>query len=179
MSCECKEKKRRNYYRYYDTPDGCDVSKKTMVTARYGAIAGLVAGTFDVLLYSHATELGHIMRRYAFHMGHPALMGATFALAANAAQHAREKDDSLNYFLGGLACGPILASYLGSKHAILLGGIFLGVIGMIKKDAIDNYWTLFPTFPSHMGTINSWRNDFTLAKDPQDEMQHTCGKKVC
>lgn len=30
------------------------------------------------------------------------LMGATFALVANGVQHARNKDDKLNYFLGML-----------------------------------------------------------------------------
>lgn len=31
LSCDCKDierKVQRNYYRYYDTPDGCDIFKK-------------------------------------------------------------------------------------------------------------------------------------------------------
>lgn len=32
MNCECNEQEKRKYYQYYDTPDGCDVFKKVIVT---------------------------------------------------------------------------------------------------------------------------------------------------
>ncbi|XP_045453349.1 NADH dehydrogenase [ubiquinone] 1 alpha subcomplex subunit 11-like [Melitaea cinxia] len=175
MNCECKEQEKRKYYQYYDTPDGCDVFKKVLVTSRYGAIAGLILSTYDVLMYSHAIGLRQIMKRYSFHTVPLVLMGATFAGVANGVQHFRAKDDIFNYFIGGVACGPILAYYLGSYHAVLLGGLGLGVIGMIKKNAIENNYTLFPLVQGHMGTVRSWRNDYTFSPDPRDSLQHTCG----
>lgn len=51
---------------------------------------------------------------------------------------------------------------------MLLGGIGLGVIGMIKKNAIENNYTFFPIIQGHMGTIRSWKNDYTLTPDPRD-----------
>ncbi|XP_046971535.1 NADH dehydrogenase [ubiquinone] 1 alpha subcomplex subunit 11-like [Vanessa cardui] len=174
MSCECRDRVKRNYYRYYDTPDGCDVFKKILVTSRYGTIAGLILSTYDVLMYSHAVGLGPIMRRYAYHTVPLAMMGATFAVVANGVQLIREKDDVLNYFIGGLACGPILAYYLGTNHAVLLGGLGLGIIGMIKKTAIENDYTLIPQVPGHMGTIRRWKHDYTYLADPRDTAIHTC-----
>ncbi|XP_050354392.1 NADH dehydrogenase [ubiquinone] 1 alpha subcomplex subunit 11-like isoform X1 [Nymphalis io] len=177
MSCECKDRPKRKYYRYYDTPDGCDVFDKILVTSRYGGIAGLILSTYDVLMYSHAVGLGPIMRRYAYHTVPLVMMGATFASVANGVQLLRGKDDILNYFIGGFACGPILAYYLGSNHAVLLGGLGLGVIGMIKKNAIENNYTLVPQVPGHMGTIRSWKHDYTYLADPRDTAKHTCGTK--
>lgn len=71
-------------------------------------------------------------------------------------------------FIGGLACGPILAYYMGSYHAMFLGGLGLGIIGMIKKNAIDNNYYLVPPITHHMGTVRSWKNDYTLVTDPRD-----------
>ncbi|KAF9422353.1 hypothetical protein HW555_001943 [Spodoptera exigua] len=90
----------RNYSRYYDTPDGCDVDKKIMVASRYGIVAGLIAGTYDVLMYSHVVGLSPIMMRYARHVVPLGLMGATFAVVANGMLRARDADDPLNYFIG-------------------------------------------------------------------------------
>ncbi|XP_030036151.1 NADH dehydrogenase [ubiquinone] 1 alpha subcomplex subunit 11 [Manduca sexta] len=175
MVCECDKKDTtRNYYRYYDTPDGCDIMKKTFVTARYGAITGLILSSYDVLMYSRCVGLQAVLKRYMFHTVPLGLMGATFALVTNGALRYRQKDDYWNYFLGGFACGPILASYVGSRHAILLGGLILGISAMLKKDSIENDYEFFPKCPRYMNTVNGWRHDYTLMPDPREEMQHTC-----
>ncbi|XP_041984549.1 NADH dehydrogenase [ubiquinone] 1 alpha subcomplex subunit 11-like [Aricia agestis] len=155
-------------YRYYDTPDGCDMWKKVFVTSRYGLLVGAVLSTKDVLMFSHATTWPAIARRYAFHTTPYVAMGATFAIVANSVQNWRQKDDGLNYFLGGLACGPILAAYVGSVHGMVVGGLALGVAGLVKKYAVQNDYHFFPDIQSHMGTVTSWRHDWTLAKDPRD-----------
>ncbi|KAI5634941.1 NADH dehydrogenase [Phthorimaea operculella] len=170
--CDCGAKERcprhgRNYARYYDTPDGCDVPTKVMVTARYGVLAGLVISTYDVLMYSHPVGLGPLISRYLVHTLPLAAMGATFAAVANGVQIARNKDDGLNYFLGGVACGPLLAYWLGSKHAVVPGAIFLGAIAFIKKTGVDEGWTFIPHIQPHRGLVWSWRNDWTLARDPK------------
>ncbi|XP_045776804.1 NADH dehydrogenase [ubiquinone] 1 alpha subcomplex subunit 11-like [Maniola jurtina] len=179
-SCGCQETPKRpnqlNYYKYYDTPDGCDVFKKVLVTSRYGAMAGLIMSTYDVLMYSHAIGFGPIMRRYAYHTIPLTLMGATFAGVTNTVLRMREKDDLLNYFIGGFACGPILRFYLGTNHAVLLGGLALGIIAMVKKDSVDSGYELLPTAPpSHMRSVGKWRADYTLVPDPKDKLIHTCG----
>ncbi|XP_021196762.2 NADH dehydrogenase [ubiquinone] 1 alpha subcomplex subunit 11 [Helicoverpa armigera] len=164
----------RNYARYYDTPDGCNVDTKVMVASRYGIVAGLIAGTYDVLMYSHVVGLMPILSRYARHVVPIGLMGATFAVVANAVQHAREADDPLNYFLGGLACGPLVALYTRSKHGIVAGGIFLGIAGVIKKESVDRGVAIFPKYPRGMNTITGAKRDFSLVRDPRDDMRHTC-----
>ncbi|XP_034834215.1 NADH dehydrogenase [ubiquinone] 1 alpha subcomplex subunit 11-like [Maniola hyperantus] len=178
-SCGCLETAKRpnllNYYKYYDTPDGCDVFKKVLVTSRYGAMAGLLLSTYDVLMYSHAIGFGPIMRRYAYHTIPLTLMGATFAGVTNTVLRMREEDDLLNYFIGGFACGPILRFYLGTNHAVLLGGLALGIIAMIKKDSVDSGYELFPHLPTHMRSVRKWRADYTYVPDPKDKLIHTCG----
>ncbi|XP_075981610.1 NADH dehydrogenase [ubiquinone] 1 alpha subcomplex subunit 11-like [Anticarsia gemmatalis] len=173
--CDCDpDRKNRNYYRYYDTPDGCDIPKKVMVTTRYGIIAGLIMSSYDVLMYSHAVGFGPILKRYMYHTIPLGLMGATFAIVANGLLHARDADDRLNYFAGGAACAPILAAYVGSGHGLVPGAIVLGIIAMVKKDAIDKNYTFFQNVPSHMNTVRHWRHDYTLIPDPRDELLHTC-----
>lgn len=68
---------------------------------------------------------------------------------------------------GGLACGPIVASYLGSLHGLVVGGIVLGAVGVVKKSAVDRNATLIPDIVPHMGSINRWRHDYTLSVDPK------------
>ncbi|XP_068620198.1 NADH dehydrogenase [ubiquinone] 1 alpha subcomplex subunit 11-like [Battus philenor] len=176
MPCQCEKTTFRNYYRYYDTPEGCDVMDKTIVTSRYGAVAGIFISTFDVLFFSHAVGLVPVLKRYASHIVPLAMMGATFSLVANTSLQSRQKDDHWNYFFGGLACGPIAGAYLRNKHAVLLGGLALGVIGMVKKEGVMRDYQFVPPIVPHMGTINGWRRNFTLVTDPLDVLKHTCGK---
>ncbi|CAH0590023.1 unnamed protein product [Chrysodeixis includens] len=171
---KCDKRGTRNYYQYYDSPDGCNVQKKIMCTTRYGIVAGLIAGTYDVLMYSHVVGLVPILTRYARHMVPIALMGATFAAVANAVQRVRNADDQLNYFAGGFACGPLVALYLRSGHGLIAGGLVLGIIAVLKKEHVDREHAFIQNFPAHMNTIRSWRNDWTLVRDPRDDMLHTC-----
>ncbi|CAG9565462.1 unnamed protein product [Danaus chrysippus] len=147
-----------------------------LVTTRYGAMAGLFLSTYDVLMYSHATGLGNMLRRYAYHTVPLALTGATFAAVANGVQHLRKRDDPLNYFIGGVACGPILAYYFGSYYALFVGGLCLGIAGAIKKDAVDNEFDLLPQVKL-TAPVDGWRRDYTLVQDPRDILIHTCGKE--
>ncbi|XP_026320430.1 NADH dehydrogenase [ubiquinone] 1 alpha subcomplex subunit 11-like [Hyposmocoma kahamanoa] len=172
--CECDTKKSRGYARYYDAPDGCDIPTKMMVASRYGAVAGLIFSSFDILMYSHAHGFPRMMGRYMYHTIPITLMGATFAAVSNAAHIMRDKDDVLNYFLGGLACGPIVAAYVGSMHGLVVGGLALGAIGVVKKTAVDNDVTLIPDIVPHMGSVNSWRHDYTLMADPKPDVLKAC-----
>ncbi|XP_050682710.1 NADH dehydrogenase [ubiquinone] 1 alpha subcomplex subunit 11-like [Leptidea sinapis] len=184
MSCDCKEEQKkgregisRTYYGYYDTPEGCNIDKKMMSLARYGAAIGAIISTYDVLMYSRAVGFIPMLKRYMFHSGSLMLMGATFAAVANGALLFRKKDDHLNYFLGGFACGPIMAYYFGTNHMYVVGGLFAGAVAAVQKEALVHGHQLVPHVQGHMGLVNSWRNDFTLLADPRDEMQHTCDKK--
>ncbi|VVC94610.1 unnamed protein product [Leptidea sinapis] len=92
MSCDCKEEQKkgregisRTYYGYYDTPEGCNIDKKMMSLARYGAAIGAIISTYDVLMYSRAVGFIPMLKRYMFHSGSLMLMGATFAAVANGA----------------------------------------------------------------------------------------------
>ncbi|XP_047503320.1 uncharacterized protein LOC125048610 [Pieris napi] len=189
MSCDCKKDGKtpqsqkailkaqatKNYYSYYDTPDGCDIPKKILAASRLGAIIGVLIATKDILLYSHAVTVGPIIKRYIYHTGPLMAMGATFAAVSNGMLQYRQEDDHLNYFAGGFACGPILAAYLRNYHAILLGGLILGTLGAIKKEALIQEVPLFPSPPGHMRTIRDWRNNYNiLYKDPLEEMKKTC-----
>lgn len=57
---------------------------------------------------------------------------------------------------------------MGSKHAILLGALGLGVIAMLKKNSVENGWDFFPDIPHQTMGGSSWRHDWTLVKDPRD-----------
>lgn len=67
-----------------------------------------------------------------------------------------------------MACGPILAMYVRSGHGVVAGGLLLGIIAVMKKELVDRDCPFIQKFPPHMNTIRSWRNDWTLVRDPRD-----------
>ncbi|XP_047517116.1 NADH dehydrogenase [ubiquinone] 1 alpha subcomplex subunit 11 [Pieris napi] len=152
-------------YKYYDTPEGQDIFKKTLVTTKYAILASLPVATFDVLLYSHPKGIFQTVMRYGFYLGPAISMATAFTLTTNIAQNVRGKNDEFNYFLGGAAAGAVYASVRRQPVIAVPAAIVLGACGIVKKIGIDNNFTFFPKLHSGKESINSVRRDWTFVKD--------------
>ncbi|XP_072942778.1 NADH dehydrogenase [ubiquinone] 1 alpha subcomplex subunit 11 [Epargyreus clarus] len=152
-------------YKYYDTPDGQDVYKKTFVLSKYAALSGTAVGTMDILLFSHPKGLFNTAHRFMWYVGPLVGMATAFTLTSSAAQNFRGKDDKLNYFLGGVASGTVFGAWARSPVVAVPMCLVLGAVAVVKKTAVEEGWVMFPKFEMMKETIQSVRNDWTLVKD--------------
>ncbi|XP_060805538.1 NADH dehydrogenase [ubiquinone] 1 alpha subcomplex subunit 11 [Amyelois transitella] len=164
-------------YKYYDTPEGSDIFKKTFVTSKYAALSGIAYASFDVLMFSHPTGILNTLGRYAYIVGPMMGMATAFTVTANAAQNIRGKNDKINYFLGGVAAGSIFGAWQRSVTVGVPAAVVLGVAAVIKKTGVDEGWTFFPQITHATKTIQSVRHDWTLVKDLEDYKNFTTGSK--
>lgn len=163
-------------YKYYDSPEGQDVYKKVFVTSKYATITGLASATFDVLMFSHPKGFVNTAARYMFYIGPLVGMATAFTVTTNVAQNIRNKNDSINYFLGGAAAGSIASAWCKSLTIALPAAFILGTVAFVKKSAVDNGWTLLPILPpSATKTIKSVKHDWTLVKDIDELKTYTTG----
>lgn len=162
-------------YKYYDTPEGHDVFKKTIVTGKYAALAGLGIATMDVLMYSHPKGLFNTAYRYAYFIGPLVGMATAFTVTANCAQNIRGKNDNVNYFLGGAASGAVLGAWQRSLTLGVPAAVVLGVAAIAKKMSVDQGWEIFPEITPAPKSIRSVKHDWTLVKDMEDMKTWTKG----
>ncbi|XP_053614628.1 NADH dehydrogenase [ubiquinone] 1 alpha subcomplex subunit 11 [Plodia interpunctella] len=162
-------------YKYYDSPEGQDIFKKTFVTSKYAAITGLTAASFDVLMYSHPKGFVNTIGRYAWFIGPMVGMAAAFTVTTNVAQNIRGKNDKINYFLGGVAAGSVFGAWQRNATVAVPLSVLLGVAAVIKKTGVDEGWTFFPEISHATKTIQSVRHDWTLVKDLEEYKNFTTG----
>lgn len=165
-------------YKYYDTPEGSDIFKKTFVTSKYAAIAGFGAASFDVLMYSHPKGAVKTIGRYAWYLGPLVGMATAFTLTANVSQNIRGKNDKLNYFLGGLAAGSIFGTWARSITVGVPAALLLGAVAVVKKTGVDEGWVFLPQIQMATKTIQSVRHDWTMTEDVEELKNFTTGMIV-
>lgn len=152
-------------YKYYDTPMGEDVFKKLWVSGRIAGAAGLLISTCDVMLYSYPKGYLQTMGRYIYITGPFIATAAAFTTTANMLASARGKDDRLNYFLGGVAAGTIIGTWRKSLMVGFAFSVAFGVMGIVRKDALDNNWLFNPPVVRSYSGPNAHNYDFTLTKE--------------
>ncbi|XP_049877446.1 NADH dehydrogenase [ubiquinone] 1 alpha subcomplex subunit 11 [Pectinophora gossypiella] len=164
-------------YKYYDTPEGHDIYKKTFVASKYAALSGLTLASWDVLMFSHPKGFAQTVGRYGFFMGPMVGMAAAFTVTTNVAQNIRGKNDKINYFLGGVAAGSIFGTWLRSVTVAVPACLLLGFAAIVKKSAVDEGWVFFPDTTMAPKSIKSVRHDWTLVKDIEELKTWTTGTK--
>ncbi|XP_026755868.1 NADH dehydrogenase [ubiquinone] 1 alpha subcomplex subunit 11 [Galleria mellonella] len=162
-------------YKYYDTPEGTDILKKTFVTSKYAALTGLAAASFDVLMFSHPKGVINTIGRYGYIIGPLVGMASAFTVTANVVQNVRGKNDELNYFLGGVAAGSIFGAWQRSLTIGIPAAVVLGAAAVIKKTGVDEGWVFIPDVPHATKTIKSVNHDWSLVKDVEELKNFTTG----
>ncbi|KAJ0174340.1 hypothetical protein K1T71_010486 [Dendrolimus kikuchii] len=162
-------------YKYYDTPEGQDIFFKTFACSKYALLAGITAGAYDTLMFSHPKGFVNTAGRFMWHIGPLVGMAAGFAVATNASQNIRGKNDSINYFIGGAVAGSIFSAWQRSGLIALPAMLLLGFAGVLKKNSIDENWSFFPVAQQATKTIQSVRHDWTMVKDIEELKNWTTG----
>lgn len=160
MSEEGDEECIEEPYRYSNTPDGEDISKKfkyVMVPTMQWAIG---IGLADIVLYSKPKGYFQTMRRMVYIASPIMLAGASFVLVTNLLAKYREKDDKLNWFSGGFAAGVLTSMYAKKNMTRFNFGMFIGVIMLLRKHAFQTQSILLPKIEHRIRNF-SWDGTYT------------------
>lgn len=74
---------------------------------------------------------------------------STFCIASHVSYKIREKDDEMNYAIGGFSAGTLYGILMNNKSIGLWLGIGCAIIGVAKKHSMLNGYEIFPAFPKH------------------------------
>jgi NADH dehydrogenase (ubiquinone) 1 alpha subcomplex subunit 11 len=156
----------RDYFRYYDTPDGQDLAKKLSVTMRYAALTGVGWGTYDVIMYSQPRGYGPILARYLWCTGPLVGMAATFTSVTFVTNKLRDEDDEYNYLIGGIAAGSVFGAWQKCYMHGFVGCLVLGTAAWLKKRSVREGWSFFPQ-KDELTPSSAYVNftDFTLTRE--------------
>ncbi|XP_023019619.1 NADH dehydrogenase (ubiquinone) B14.7 subunit [Leptinotarsa decemlineata] len=152
-------------YKYFDTPDGHDVFKKYLCLLKPAGQVTAAAGIFDVVAWSHPKGYLPILGRFVY-VGTP-IIGATtaFVFTTNGLASLRNKDDKLNWFLGGFAAGALVGAWRGKTMFGFNLGMLFGLMAVVRKYSEDRGWQFSP--PNGVPIMNQgiWQYDFSLFKE--------------
>uniref|UniRef100_A0A2A4J7G8 NADH dehydrogenase [ubiquinone] 1 alpha subcomplex subunit 11 n=1 Tax=Heliothis virescens TaxID=7102 RepID=A0A2A4J7G8_HELVI len=162
-------------YKYYDTPEGQDIFMKTFAASKYATLAGLAAGTLDVMMFSHPKGFASTVGRMAWFVGPLVGMAAGFTVTTNAVQNIRGKNDMVNYFMGGVVAGSILAAWQKAPIIAVPAAVIFGVAGIVKKTSVDEGWIFFPDIIQAPKSIISGKRDWTMVQDIEELKNWTKG----
>lgn len=149
-------------YKYFDTPDGYDVGKKLICLMKPIVTIALPIGLADVILVTRPKGYLAVLGRMAY-VSSP-IFGASlsFLVVTNGLASIRNKEDKLNWFLGGFSAGSIFGAFARNRMLGFNLGIAFGTIAFLRKYAAECDFVLFPDFKFyHDGPIAS---DWTLTK---------------
>lgn len=93
----------------YDNLDGSSTAYSTFQMAQSATVLGAATSVVSLSLYFPKNFADGALRT-ANVTGTFALLGAVFGMTTNVSASIREKDDPLNYFLGGCAAGVMLGA---------------------------------------------------------------------
>lgn len=145
-------------FKYFDTPDGHDTFKKLECLMKPILPSAIGIGLFDIILVSkpkgYLPTIGRLM-----YVSSPFLAaGATFVFVTNGVASVRNKDDKLNWFLGGFATGTVFGAWRRNAMMGFNLGMAFGFIAFLRKLAAQNNFILFPRMKLryHDVTIQDW-----------------------
>ncbi|KAL1501941.1 hypothetical protein ABEB36_007168 [Hypothenemus hampei] len=154
-------------YKYLDTPDGYDVDKKLWSVLKPTIPLAGLAGLSDVLLVSHPKGVYNSAVRFAGVTLPIVGVASTFVLVTNGLASFREKDDHLNWFVGGFAAGSLIGAVTKNKFLGFNMGMAFGIFGLIRKEMAIHGWTI--TNPNyHIKQTNIGTNvllDFSITDE--------------
>ena len=117
-------------------PEDISIGKNTAGSFVFGTMFGTAK---EVWRYGPSEAKGVVSRINLAELAHSvgktslqfAVVGGLYSLGAVAARTARDKDDSLNFGVGGALAGMFLGMRSKSLHQVVLKGATLGMAGVI------------------------------------------------
>ncbi|CAD7076825.1 unnamed protein product [Hermetia illucens] len=151
--------------KYYDQPEGKDLSGKMIATNKAALTGGLIWSIYDVVLFSKPQGYLPTIGRIASITGPFMGIATAFTLGTYTATNVRGKDDTINYVIGGYCAGAVYGAWKRNLAAGIATGTFFALLGLTKKLSIMEGWDLFPEQKGR-GWISLHEHDFTLMRDP-------------
>ncbi|VEN52141.1 unnamed protein product [Callosobruchus maculatus] len=152
-------------YRYFDTPDGQDTFKKLWAVMKPAIPTTFFIGTADVLLHSHPKGYMETLGRYGY-IAFPIIGASTvFVCTTNIAASVRNKDDKINWFLGGFAAGAMMGVWRKRAMTGWNMGMLFGFLAVMRKHAQENGWNITPPDDTPIATRGIWEVDWTLTAE--------------
>lgn len=150
-------------FKYFDSPDGHDTFKKVQCLMKPTIFISGAIGLFDVVCLSqpkgYLPTIGRLM-----YVSSPFIAATTtFVLVSNGLGSVRNKDDKLNWFVGGFATGTIFGAWRRSGMMGFNLGMALGLVALLRKMAVEQNVTLFPDPKPRYHEVHV--HDWTLTKD--------------
>lgn len=96
---------------YYDHPEGQDAFGKMVATNRYALTFGLIASSYDVLMYTKPSGYAATLGRFAYITGPMLGMASAFTMTTLVATKVRGKCDTWNYIAGAIASGSVFGAW--------------------------------------------------------------------
>lgn len=154
-------------YDYLAKPDGEDALRKLWYVVKPATAIGLGLSTVDVMCYSLPKGYLATLGRYAAVTFPVVAVSSTFVVITNMAGSIRKKDDSVNWFLGGLAAGCLLGAFSRNYLVGTVAGLAFGSLAAGRKVAYDNNFQLWPEkFVIAQGGVTAGtKYDYTVTKE--------------
>ncbi|KAI6072161.1 NADH dehydrogenase [ubiquinone] 1 alpha subcomplex subunit 11 [Aix galericulata] len=127
---------------YWDGPEGEECPRRTWLTTRVGAAAGLVGSAYRIILLRPSTAIA-ALQMAAADSATMATLGAVFGLTTCLSAQIREKpEDPLNYFIGGCATGIVLGARARSYMTGTIACLGFGAAAALMKIGRQEGWRL-------------------------------------
>lgn len=154
-------------FEYFDSPDGHDIIPKFGVLLKPLCYTAFFASASDVMIYSKPQTYMQFLGRF-FHISWPIFGVATaFVVGHNVMGSLRNKDDKLNWFVGGALAGSIIGVWRKNFHMgvnlAALGGCIMA--GMKYSHENGRFFILPDKFNPQIGSLRSVRQDWTLTAE--------------
>ncbi|KAM4658272.1 NADH dehydrogenase [ubiquinone] 1 alpha subcomplex subunit 11 [Amazona ochrocephala] len=127
---------------YWDGPEGEQCPRRTWLTTRVGAAAGLIGTAYRIILLQPGTALAAV-EMAAVDTVTMATLGAVFGLTTCLSAEIREKpEDPLNYFIGGCASGALIGARTHNYFTGTMSCLGLGITAALVKIGNKEGWRL-------------------------------------
>ncbi|XP_030322225.1 NADH dehydrogenase [ubiquinone] 1 alpha subcomplex subunit 11 [Calypte anna] len=127
---------------YWDGPEGEDCPRRTWLTTRVGAAAGLVGAAYRIILLQPNSAVTALQMAASDSIT-MATLGAVFgATTCLSAQIQEKPDDPLNYFIGGCATGAVLGARARSYMTGTTACLGFGITAALMKIGNQEGWRL-------------------------------------
>lgn len=152
-------------YRYYDSPDGQDLFRKTEYLCRkIGRSSGCFAAA-DVLLGMQPKSYWSMAERYFRVFAPPVAAGAVFTTTVYIATKLRKKDDAWNHVLGGVAATHFLNRFFKNTHLLWSFAFpFLLTLYVYKDLKLKEGYEFQPDITDCQYNMGSYVHEYDLHK---------------
>ncbi|XP_030747154.1 uncharacterized protein LOC115875793 [Sitophilus oryzae] len=152
-------------YEYFDTPDGQDTFKKLLAAYKPTTLVAGMLSTADVILVTHPKGVLPTLGRLAAVALPFYGITTTFVLATNTLTNLRQKDDKINWAVGGALAGSCFGIWFRNRMIGFNMALFCGILAVIRKECNQQGWIWFPEINNKRGMATKPLRNYSLFEE--------------